>query len=93
MFGAGLDGVEFRHLLMCQGAVQLHQQGACETDDGVQWRTQFVGHAGQEVVLGQIGLFQFGGLLLKCHFDHLARTDIADDGRKARTLGTVPDGQ
>ena len=65
MLGAGSNGLELLGLVFRQRSSKLHQQRAGETYDGIQRRTQFVGHAGQEAVLGEIGVLQFNVLFLE----------------------------
>jgi len=53
--GAVVDGGDVAALVFVERAVELLQQNPGETDDRVERRPQFVGHAGEKRALGPVG--------------------------------------
>ncbi len=54
--------------------IQFHQLG--ETENRIQWRAQFVAHAGDKAGLGQVGCFCFVGSRAQVTFDVLEVVNI-----------------
>ena len=65
-------------LIRVERSGESHQQGARESDDGVEWRAEFVAHVGQKPVLRLTGFFQLDILVVQRPFDAFAIRDIAD---------------
>ena len=89
MPAAVLHGVQLAFLIVVERSRKPHQQRAGESDDRVEWRAQFVAHAGEEVVLGPAGLLELDVLLAQLLLDALAVGDVADGGGDDDALSAV----
>ena len=86
VLGARLDAAELLLLVAGEGPRQLHQERAGEADDGVERRAQFVAHAGQEPVLGQVRVLHLDAPFLEGLFEPLERRHVAGRGEHALEL-------
>src|SRR4051812_19629481 len=84
MTAAVEDVAEVLLLLVVERARLAVRQKLGESDDAVQRRAKFVGHAGQEAVLGLIGALELDVLLLQRALDALAIRDVADRAHHQR---------
>ena len=86
---ARFDGLELPLLIDGKRSGELHQYRARESDDGVERRTEFMGHARQESVLGVVGVLELKVFLLKGMLEPFAFGHIAGGGKYALELAVA----